>query len=131
MRRRRHGNRVLVLIGLIPIALIGTAVTATNTVPASQLGQRVLTTTPNALKPSACSATNVTTKVVGNGTFSGTNGANLIASGAGSDSISALGGNDCILGGAGDDTIDGGAGTDICIGGPGTDNFRNCETVIQ
>ena len=129
--RRRYRLRALVLIGLAPIAAAGTAITAANSVPASSLGQQAQTTTPNTLKPSACSAISVSTKVAGSGTFSGTSGANLIAGGAGPDSISGLGGNDCILGGAGDETINGGAGTDVCIGGPGTDTFAACETQIQ
>lgn len=125
----RRGLRALLVA--VAIMAIGTVFTATNSVPATSLGQRTSTTTANNLRPSSCSGVSVTTKVSGSGTFSGTTAANLVTAGAAVDTITALGGSDCVLGGAGNDSIEGGAGTDVCIGGAGTDTFTACETQIQ
>lgn len=66
----------------------------------------------------------------GGDTIIGTNGANVIDSGAGNDSVNAQQGNDVVFGGLGDDmlrgrdgndTLDGGADGDILDGGLGRD----------
>ena len=114
------------------IAALGTAFGATNTVPGTNVGQTVQTTTANTLKPSTCSALTLTAKVTGSGTIAGTGAAELIVGGAAVDTMTGANGNDCLIGGAGDDSLTGGGGTDVCNGGLGTDTFSaNCETQNQ
>ena len=55
------------------------------------------------------------------------NGPNCFVTGGGNDTVIGSRGDDIILGGPGDDTINGGGGYDICYGGGGTDSFSNCE----
>ena len=107
------------------------AVTAGTTVPATRSGQVSNAVAATQLRPSDCASVAVTTRLLGTGTFSGTNAAELILAGTGIDNVSASGGNDCIVGGAGNDVLGGGSGTDVCIGGPGVDTFSSCETQIQ
>jgi len=123
----------LTLFGLIAliVASVITAVAAANTVPPSRLTDQSTPIAANDLKPSACTAINLTAIVTGSGTIKGTNANELILGGPNADTIDGKAGTDCILGGGGDDNITGGGGADVCIGGPGTDNFKNCETVIQ
>lgn len=120
---------------LAPVAflVVGslTALTASNSVPASRAGVDVRTIGPNDLKPANCAALTLNALVTGSGTVSGTNAAELILASSGIDIVSGGNGRDCILGGAGGDTIDGGAGNDVCLGGPDTDVFLNCETQVQ
>lgn len=108
-----------------------TAIAATNTVPPTRLGIKVLPIGFNDIKPSACAGIYVTTLVTGAGTIHGTEGNDLILGSSGADAIDGLGGSDCILGGGGGDSVDGGDGNDICLGGPGEDTFLNCEGEIQ
>ena len=119
------------LVGLLTLSLCAaqTAVSASNTVPGSNVTRYVTSITANTLKPSSCSGITLTTVVAG---VTGTSGADLLLGTAGADTMSAAGGNDCVLGGGGNDSINCGAGTDVAIGGPGTDTFNaNCETQIQ
>ena len=126
-RRARPG--LLVLAAFIGLTLL-TALAATNTVPATNLGRRTSPITANDLKPAACAALNLTAVVTGSGTFNGGNSSDLILGSAGVDKIRGKQGNDCILAGAGNDSLDGDQGTDVCIGGPGTDTFAQCETQL-
>jgi len=123
---------VLLLITLILVS-VGSAVAATNTVPASRLDEVSSAINANALKPASCSAINLTKIVVcsGAGACNGSNSNELILGTASADTIAGKGGKDCIVGGGGDDDITGSGGTDICIGGPGTDTFTACETQVQ
>lgn len=122
----------IVAVGAVVVVLSGTLVqTAANPVTAPRLDQMTQATTASILKPSACSATAVTTLLRDTGTVTGTGSAELILAGTGIDTIDGGAGNDCILGGAGADVINGGTGTDVCIGGPGADVFTSCETQIQ
>jgi Ca2+-binding RTX toxin-like protein len=123
---------ILLLIALV-IVSVGSAVAATNTVPASHLDEVTSAVNANALKPTACSALNLTQVVVcsGAGTCNGTNANDLILGTTSADTIVGKGGVDCIVGGDGDDNIKGGSGADVCIGGPGTDIFASCATAIQ
>jgi len=123
---------VLLFIALLLVS-VGSAVAATNTVPASHLDELKNTINANALRPAACSALNLTKIVVcsGIGTCNGTSASELILGTTGADTIVGKGGKDCIVGGDGDDNITGSGGTDVCIGGPGTDTFAACETAIQ
>ena len=122
----------LLLIALILVS-VGSVIAATNTVPASHLDEVTSAINANALKPTACSAINLTKIVVcsGSGTCNGTNSNELILGTVSSDTIVGKGGKDCIVGGDGDDNITGSGGADVCIGGAGTDTFTACETAIQ
>ena len=109
----------------------GTALTAGNTVPATNAGFVTRAIGACDLKPAACAGMTLTNLVVGTGTFNGTAGNDLILGGPGNDTINGKAGDDCILGGGGNDSINGGGGNDVCIGGPGNDTFAGCRTAIQ
>jgi RTX calcium-binding nonapeptide repeat (4 copies) len=121
------------IFGLIALILfsIGTAVAASNTVPATRADLKTRSIGINDYKPSSCSGLSLTTLVTGSGTITGTDGNDLILGSSGIDTIDGLGGNDCIVSGGGDDTITGGDGSDICLGGPGIDVFITCEGEYQ
>ncbi len=123
---------LIVLTGLILVSA-ATAISASNTVPASRLDDVANAITANALKPSSCSALNLAKIVVCSGvaTCTGTNSKELILGTANAEIIQGRGGTDCILGGGGDDQIVGNGASDVCIGGPGNDTFSSCETQIQ
>ncbi len=123
----------LLTFGLVALILFSvvTAVAATNTVPATRADVSTRSIGVNDYKPSSCSGLSLTNLVTGAGTFTGTEGNDLILGGSGADTIDGLGGNDCILGGNGDDNITGNDGTDVCLGNAGTDTFTTCETESQ
>ena len=132
MRAPRLARPGLLALALVAAAVLVTALTATNTVPATSLGRTTQPITANALKPAACAALNLTAVVVGSGTWSGGSASELILGGAGIDTIRGGGGGACILGGGGNDSLRGDGGTDVCIGGPGADTFfASCETQTQ
>ncbi|PWB72165.1 MAG: hypothetical protein C3F07_12400 [Anaerolineales bacterium] len=118
-------------LGTLIIVTSMTAVAATNTIPATRVGERNNSFNINYLKPSACAGITVTNLVSGSGSLTGTSGNDLILGGSGADLIDGSGGDDCILGGGGDDQIAGGDGSDTCIGGSGTDVFTTCEGEFQ
>jgi len=125
--------RFIALCGVLAAAAIAIgAFTATNTIPSSRIGQQQFPIDANALKPSACSALNLTTVVAG---ANGTAGNDLILGPSTASTLNGNGGIDCIVGGGGNDTINGNgnapANNDVCIGGPGTDTFKKCKTTIQ
>jgi len=129
--RRRLAQPGLLVFALAVAAAFVVALTAANTVPATNAGRSTQAITPNDLKPAACAALNLTAKLAGSGTFSGGGASELILGSSGVDTIRGGAGDDCILGGGGDDSLRGDAGTDVCIGGPGTDTFfASCETQI-
>jgi Ca2+-binding RTX toxin-like protein len=134
MKRRLFLALGIVALMTIVVTGVISAVAAGNTVPATRLGDSSQSVTANSLKPSQCSALNLTNIVVcptTGGTCRGTNANDLILGSPNADNINGRQGNDCIVGGGGNDTINGGAGTDVCIGGAGTDTFTNCETTVQ
>ncbi len=127
---------------LVPIALIVlilgsvfSAAAAANTVPTSRLTDQSRAINANALKPSQCSALNLTAIVIcpsAGGACNGTDASELILGSPSNDDITSDKGDDCVLGGGGDDAIRGEQNTDVCIGGPGNDTFHpSCETQIQ
>jgi Ca2+-binding RTX toxin-like protein len=124
-----------VLIGLFVLILSSAAfaMASANTVSGSRLDSVSSPVSANALKPSQCSALNLTTVIVcpATGICNGTSANELILGDGNADTIRGRGGTDCILGGGGDDILNGNNGGDVCIGGPGTDSFSNCETTIQ
>jgi Ca2+-binding RTX toxin-like protein len=139
----------LLLFGVLIWTALMSALAASNTVPGSRASDSQDPITPNDLKPPECAGLNLTAKIVGSGTLTGTNAAELIIGGPGADTISGGGrgdcilggggadningnaGNDVVLGGAGNDTINGALGSDVCYGEAGTDTFSNCETQLQ
>ena len=131
MSARRLARPGLLALSLAVAAALVVALTAANTVPATNVGRSTSPITPNDLKPAACAGISVTVIVVGSGTFTGGAASELILGSAGVDTIRGGTGNDCILGGGGNDSLRGDGGTDVCIGGPGTDTFfASCETQI-
>jgi Ca2+-binding RTX toxin-like protein len=126
----------LALFGLAILLLssLGSAVAASNTVPATRVDDLSQVINANALKPTQCAALNLTALFVcpaGGGNCRATAANELILGSPNVDSIKGRGGTDCILGGGGNDDITGNNGADVCIGGPGTDTFTGCETQIQ
>ena len=129
---RRSFRWLPVLLTAVLLIVVATALTATNTVPASRAGTATTAVTDNALRPVECAGLSVGGVFTGAGNFSAPNGTSwLILGSAGNDNIN--GGNkaDCIVGGGGNDTISGGGGSDICIGGAGTDTFTSCTVSYQ
>jgi len=122
---------VLLLITLILVS-VGSAVAATNTVPASRLDQVTSAINANALKPASCSAVALTSVVIcTGGNCDGTSASELVLGTSAGERIRGRGGTDCIVGGGGDDQLVGNGASDVCIGGPGNDTFTTCETQIQ
>jgi Ca2+-binding RTX toxin-like protein len=95
------------------LAALGSAVTATNSVPLSRAGRATSTIDINKLKPTACAGLTLTTLIKGAGTINGTNG------------------NDLILGSAAADDIDGKAGSDCCVGGGGANTYKHCAVTVN
>jgi len=122
MRARWLRMGALVSLGIV-IAGSMAAYAATNTVPSTSLDLDTLTINANALKPSACSALNLTNIVTGSGTLNGTSGNDLILASAGDDTLNGGAGTDCLVAGSGVDTLTGNAGVDILLGGDGNDNL--------
>lgn len=122
---------VLLGLGLLMIVTAVTAIAATNTVPPTRAGVRVVLFRINHLRPSVCAGLTLSNLVTGSGTLTGTEGNDLILASSAADTIYGMGGSDCIVGGGGDDVIDGGADADICVGGAGNDTFTDCEGELQ
>lgn len=126
------------------IAVTSTIVsTASNTVPASNLGEDLRSITADAVKPAECAGIALTT-IVADGTAAndlvlgtsagdsirGRQGEDCVLAGAGADTLRGGTGDDILLGQAGDDHLIGNPGIDVCRGGAGTDTFQSCETEI-
>jgi len=113
----------LAVLGLFVLvwATLASALAAANTVPTSKLSNTSVAITPNDLKPVECAGINLTAKLAGSGSITGSNAPTLIIGSSGADTITAGSGDDCILGGAGDDNLKGGGGNDVILGGPGND----------
>ena len=133
----RKGVRFLVVILLMLVIFgIGSARTASISVPASGLDEDSQSISANDLKPAACAALNLTAVLSCPPNCTGTAANELILGSSSGETLSGGGGNDCILGGAGWNFFYGDAGTDVCIGGPDWDFFLpffnpTCETRIQ
>ena len=124
--------RIVLLCAVLAIsAVVLAALTASNTVPASSVGQSQAVIDANALKPAACTM-NLTT-VVTNG--NGTAGNDLILADDLGDTLNGNGGQDCMIGGAGVDSFKGNGGKagDVCIGNGGTDinSANKCQFFTQ
>lgn len=112
------------------VCVAGIALTATNTVASSRLGDTRRGVTANDLKPPQCAALDLSSVVAGSGTVDGTRENELVVGGPGDDRLRGRGGDDCLLGGGGDDRLQGNGGADVCIGGPGNDSYASCEVVF-
>jgi Ca2+-binding RTX toxin-like protein len=112
-------------LGSLSILLAGTmaAYATANTVPQTRMDLDTVAINANALKPSACSALNLSNIVTGSGTLNGSGVNDLILASAGVDTLNGAGGADCLVAGSGADSLSGGAGTDILLGGDGNDNL--------
>lgn len=128
------------------ISVVATStLTASNSVPATNLGEDVRSITANDVKPVECAGITLTTIVT-----DGTNANDLVLGTGAGESLRGRRGDDCMLGGGGDDTLrgnrendvllgqggddrlSGGLETDVCYGGPGFDTFDgSCETQVQ
>ena len=127
MRGHRFGQAAL--IGSAACAVVISALTATNAVPATRLALRASAVAVDQLKPKPqCNGITVTVLRAG---MNGGNGNDLVLGRPRRDRLRGNGGNDCIHGGGDSDQLHGGPGTDVCIGGPGVDTFdATCETQI-
>lgn len=133
----RKAVRFLVVILLVLVLFgIGSARTASISVPASGLDEDSQGISANDLKPADCAALNLTVVLSCPPNCTGTAANELILGSSAGETLAGGGGNDCILGGGGLDLIYGDAGTDVCVGGDGFDFFLpfftpSCETRIQ
>jgi Ca2+-binding RTX toxin-like protein len=123
--RMRRANRGFWtgMLSLVAVSIFS-AFAAANTVALSGAEDASFGISANDLKPSECSALNLTNIVTGSGNIQGSNGSDLILGGASADKINAKKGNDCVLGGDGDDELKGGDQDDVLLGGPGNDDLQ-------
>ncbi len=130
--RWRRPAAVALLVLAATIACSAVVITASNSVPATNLLDQQNDPSWITLAPPQCSSLALVGFVTGNGNLTGTNAAQLMLGRGANQTIQGKNGNDCLLGGGGNDSLNGGGGTDVCIGGPGTDSFTaSCETQIQ
>src|SRR5688572_15277087 len=87
----------LLVLGTLICTAVVTALSSANVVPASRASDTQNPITANNLKPSECAGLNVTAKIAGSGTLTGTAAAELIVGGPGADTISGGGRGDCVL----------------------------------
>jgi hypothetical protein len=134
-RRQRRG-RFLLVAGLVATAMLSfattQALTASNTVPTTNIAQLTQSITPAQLAPSECSSLNVTSVVGGTGTVNATASHQLVLGSSAVDTLGDTFGSDCLVGGAGSDTFNGKKnGGDLCIVSSTTQakNVNNCTTV--
>ena len=124
----------IVMAGLILFSMIF-AIAANNVVPITYLTDQTSIITANDLKPSACSAINLTAIFycpTGGGACNATDDSELVIGSPAIDDIQSGKGDDCILGGGGNDSMRGEQNTDVFIGGSGKDSFHpSCETQLQ
>jgi hypothetical protein len=113
---------VLALLAMI-LAVAAFAITATNSVPSSSLGEQNQATSLYDVQPAACRANgiNPTTLIIAgpNATTNGTAGRDLIlSSGGGKATLNGGGGGDCLVAASATDTLKGGAdkgAVDVCV----------------
>ncbi len=98
------------------------ALTAANTVPATNADDQSASITAEDLKPPECASITLTAVVTGSGTFNGTAAAELVTASNLVDDVRAQGGSDCLLGGGSGDTLRGNGGNDVILAGDGADS---------
>jgi Ca2+-binding RTX toxin-like protein len=118
------GRRIVLLLALagavvLVAASLTSALTAANTVPATNAGLQSFAITAQDLAPPQCAGMSLTATVTN---LNGGSANELVLGTAATDTLNGGAGNDCLIGGG---------GIDICIGGLGTDVFVSCETPIQ
>jgi Ca2+-binding RTX toxin-like protein len=136
VRLRNFIKLLLVAMLLLVVISIGSASTASVTVPPTRLEDDSRGIAANDLKPAICAALNLTAILTCPPNCTGTAASELILGSTSGETLYGGGGDDCILGGGGTDLIYGDGGTDVCDGGPGFDLFLpffspTCETRIQ
>jgi hypothetical protein len=133
--RRRHGLFWLALAAAVAFGFVTTqAFTASNTVPATNIGQFSQAITPVQLEPAECISGGVTaTSIVsGTGTVDATAANQLILGSSSVDSLTDTFGAGCLVGGAGSDHFQGkNAGGDLCIvsAATGGASIKKCTVV--
>ena len=136
MRLRNFIKLLLVAMLVLVVISIGSASTASVTVPSTRLEDTSQGVEANELKPAVCAALDLTAVLVCPPDCTGTDASELILGSTSPETIYGGGGDDCILGGGGRDLMYGDGGTDVCVGGPGNDRFMppsspTCETRIE
>lgn len=117
---------LLLALAATLLAVAAVAITATNTVPSSSIGEQNQATSLRDVEPPACrnNGINPATLVIasGSGTTNGTTGSDLMLStGSGNATLNGRGGGDCLVAASATDTLKGGASFDVCVknGNPG------------
>lgn len=129
--------RIVALCAVLAVSAAALGVfTASNTVPATNLGQQQIAITANQLKPAACSAINLVDVIwATTTTVTGTAGNDLILARGTATTLTGGGGVDCMIGGAGVDSFNGNGKSagDVCIGNGGTDinSSNKCTNFTQ
>jgi hypothetical protein len=122
----------VVAIGAAVAFVVGSILTASNSVPASRAGSSVRAITAAALQPAFCRTNGITPTGIVSGagaTVTGTAGADLlIGSGGVAQNLVGNGGNDCIVAGAvpagKTTTLNAKSGTvSACVKGPGQGTY--------
>ena len=122
---------LIAFMGIIILAGVGFAYSASNTVAGGKLSIEYINSSPNDFKPPECASLYIDRfdpgvpgsfgvlilGTSGNDNLDGAGTDDCIVGGGGNDKIQGKGGNDILIGGDGDDTLDGGKDTDICYGG--------------
>lgn len=143
MRHRRHRARGRTsLFGIVLVAAVGfgfvttQAFTASNTVPATNIGQLTQAIAPSQLEPAECISHGLTATsiVAGTGTITSTAANQLVLGSSADDTLNDGGfGSDCMVGGAGTDVFNGdNKGGDLCIVSAATPpgpNVKKCTIV--
>lgn len=144
MRRRRHTRRrrtglfAAVLVVAVGFGFVTTqAFTASNTVPATKVGQFTQAISPSQLEPAECisNGVTVTSIVSGSGTITATAAYQLVLGSSSNDTLTDSNdeGNDCMVGGAGTDSFTGWKHhNDLCVVSTATQTsgtITNCTVV--
>jgi Ca2+-binding RTX toxin-like protein len=133
--KRKQGLFWLVLAAAVTFGFVTTqAFTASNTVPATNIGQFTQAITPVQLEPAECisGGVTVTSIVSGTGTVNGTAANQLILGSNAVDTITDTFNTGCLVGGSGSDTFTGkNGGGDLCIVSTATAgaNVKKCTIV--
>jgi hypothetical protein len=116
--------------GVVVVAVAASLVvsfTASNTVPASNVGSSIQHRLISQLEPAGCASLSLTGIVTGSGVFSNSLSNVLLLGSSGADTITDTGNGNCIVSGGGSNSITGTA-TDICISGPTLNVAAPCPT---
>lgn len=134
--RRRTGLFWLLLVAAAGFGFVTTqAFTASNAVPATNIGQFTQAIAPSQLEPAEClsGGITVTSIVAGAGTITSTAAGQLVLGSSGVDTLNDNSfGLDCMVGGAGADSFNGlNKGGDLCVVSAATTvpNIKKCTVV--